>query len=93
MTLFIKTVCSVQYILCKKCAVYSTRLRPLSQSLPKINLDSYSALPVDEGDEDRQAGIDEDVNECSDLDLELGDHPDANRGERLLDRYVSSVLG
>ncbi len=27
------------------------------QSLPRIDLDNYSALPVDEGDEDREAGI------------------------------------
>ncbi|MFT7805018.1 putative ATP-dependent RNA helicase DHX37 [Arapaima gigas] len=43
-------------------------------SLPRINLDNYSALPVDEGDEDRQAGID-DEEDGSDLDLELGDDP------------------
>uniref|UniRef100_A0A8C1R271 DEAH (Asp-Glu-Ala-His) box polypeptide 37 n=1 Tax=Cyprinus carpio TaxID=7962 RepID=A0A8C1R271_CYPCA len=51
-------------------------------SLPKINLDSYSALPVDEGDED--------VNEGSDLELELelGDHPDSDHGERPLHRYA-----
>ncbi|KTG47980.1 hypothetical protein cypCar_00000124 [Cyprinus carpio] len=58
-------------------------------SLPKINLDSYSALPVDEGDED--------VNEGSDLELELelGDHPDSDHGERPLHRYAvcaSSLL-
>ncbi|KAF4110339.1 probable ATP-dependent RNA helicase DHX37 [Onychostoma macrolepis] len=51
-------------------------------SLPKINLDSYSVLPVDEGDEDRQAGIDEDDNEGSDLELELGDHPGADHEEK-----------
>lgn len=42
-------------------------------SLPRINLDNYSALPVDEGDEDRQAGIGEEDDEGSDL--ELGDNP------------------
>lgn len=47
---------------------------PLSQSLPRIDLDNYSALPVDEGDEDRQAGIDDNDDEISDLDL--GDQPD-----------------
>ncbi len=62
--------------------------RSLSQSLPKINLDSYSTLPVDEGDEDRQAGIDEDDDEGSDLELELGDHPDADGGERRRDAGV-----
>ncbi|KAM9330878.1 putative ATP-dependent RNA helicase DHX37 [Gastrophryne carolinensis] len=42
--------------------------------LPKINLDSYSALPVDEGDEDREAGEDADEEgEGSDFDLDLGD--------------------
>ncbi|KAI4884305.1 hypothetical protein NFI96_025725, partial [Prochilodus magdalenae] len=46
-------------------------------SLPRIDLDNYSALPADEGDEDRQAGIDDDdVDEGSDLDLDLGDHPE-----------------
>ncbi|XP_064793067.1 probable ATP-dependent RNA helicase DHX37 [Oncorhynchus masou masou] len=37
-------------------------------SLPRIDLDNYSALPVDEGDEDRLAGIDDEGS-----DLELGD--------------------
>ncbi|XP_066499844.1 probable ATP-dependent RNA helicase DHX37 [Hoplias malabaricus] len=49
-------------------------------SLPRIDLDNYSALPVDEGDEDRQAGIDDDDDddgdEDSDLDLDLGDNLD-----------------
>ncbi|KAL7885142.1 hypothetical protein AOLI_G00079120 [Acnodon oligacanthus] len=45
-------------------------------ALPRIDLDNYSALPVDEGDEDRQAGIDDDAEEGSDLDLDLGDHPE-----------------
>ncbi|XP_059379339.1 probable ATP-dependent RNA helicase DHX37 [Carassius carassius] len=53
-----------------------------NMSLPRINLDSYSALPVDEGDEDRQAGIDDDDNEGSDLELELGDHPDSDHEEK-----------
>ncbi|XP_061881581.1 probable ATP-dependent RNA helicase DHX37 [Entelurus aequoreus] len=42
-------------------------------SLPRIDLDNYSALPVDEGDEDREAGIAEDEDEGSDLDI--GDDP------------------
>ncbi|KAM3867931.1 putative ATP-dependent RNA helicase DHX37 [Diretmus argenteus] len=42
-------------------------------SLPRIDLDNYSALPVDEGDEDRQAGIGDEEDEGSDLDL--GDDP------------------
>uniref|UniRef100_A0A8C1Y6W0 Activating signal cointegrator 1 complex subunit 3 n=1 Tax=Cyprinus carpio TaxID=7962 RepID=A0A8C1Y6W0_CYPCA len=53
-----------------------------NMSLPRINLDSYSALPADEGDEDRQAGIDDDYNEGSDLELELGDHPDSDHEEK-----------
>ncbi len=46
---------------------------------------------MDEGDEDRQAGIDEDDNEGSDLELELGVHPDADHGERLLDIQVCFI--
>ncbi|XP_037536203.1 probable ATP-dependent RNA helicase DHX37 [Nematolebias whitei] len=42
-------------------------------SLPRINLDNYSALPVDEGDEDREAGIGDE--EDGDSDLDLGDGP------------------
>ncbi|XP_076125585.1 putative ATP-dependent RNA helicase DHX37 [Alosa pseudoharengus] len=46
-------------------------------SLPRIDLDNYSALPVDEGDEDRQAGIDEeDDDDDEGSDLDLGDHPE-----------------
>ncbi|XP_068166468.1 probable ATP-dependent RNA helicase DHX37 [Antennarius striatus] len=41
--------------------------------LPQIDLDNYSALPVDEGDEDREAGIADEEDEGSDL--ELGDDP------------------
>ncbi|KAG8456014.1 hypothetical protein GDO86_001992 [Hymenochirus boettgeri] len=40
--------------------------------LPKIDLASYSAMPLDEGDEDREAANDEDGSE-SDHDLDLGD--------------------
>ncbi|KAM9742943.1 putative ATP-dependent RNA helicase DHX37 [Menidia menidia] len=42
-------------------------------SLPRIDLDNYSALPVDEGDEDRDAGIGDEEDGGSDLDL--GDDP------------------
>ncbi|KAM8960068.1 putative ATP-dependent RNA helicase DHX37 [Pelodytes ibericus] len=43
-------------------------------NLPKIDLDNYSAMPLDEGDEDREAGEEEeDDAEGSDLDLDLGD--------------------
>uniref|UniRef100_A0A4W6BZ55 Activating signal cointegrator 1 complex subunit 3 n=1 Tax=Lates calcarifer TaxID=8187 RepID=A0A4W6BZ55_LATCA len=44
------------------------------QSLPRIDLDNYSALPVDEGDEDREAGIGDEDDEGSDLDI--GDDPE-----------------
>ncbi|XP_025031932.1 probable ATP-dependent RNA helicase DHX37 [Python bivittatus] len=46
------------------------------QTLPKIDLDNYSILPVDEGDEDREAAGDDDeeANSAgSDLDLDLGE--------------------
>ncbi|XP_033947271.1 probable ATP-dependent RNA helicase DHX37 isoform X2 [Pseudochaenichthys georgianus] len=42
-------------------------------SLPRIDLDNYSALPVDEGDEDRDAGIGDE--EYGGSDLEFGDDP------------------
>uniref|UniRef100_A0A8C5EK73 Activating signal cointegrator 1 complex subunit 3 n=1 Tax=Gouania willdenowi TaxID=441366 RepID=A0A8C5EK73_GOUWI len=42
-------------------------------SLPCIDLDSYSALPMDEGDEDREAGVGDE--EDGDEDLDLGDDP------------------
>lgn len=46
---------------------------PCFQSLPRIDLDNYSALPVDEGDEDREAGIGDEEDGGSDLDI--GDDP------------------
>lgn len=47
---------------------------------------------MDEGDEDRQAGIDgDDDDEGSDLELELGDHPDSDHGERLLHMQVCLI--
>ncbi|KAM4810129.1 putative ATP-dependent RNA helicase DHX37 [Rhinophrynus dorsalis] len=42
-------------------------------NLPKIDLAGYSALPLDEGDEDREAAGDEEDADGSDLDLDLGD--------------------
>lgn len=45
------------------------------QSLPRIDLDNYSALPVDEGDEDREAGIGDEEDEGEGSDLEIGDDP------------------
>lgn len=47
----------------------------LPQSLPRIDLDNYSALPVDEGDEDREAGIGDEEDEGEGSDLEIGDDP------------------
>ncbi|XP_058493177.1 probable ATP-dependent RNA helicase DHX37 [Solea solea] len=43
-------------------------------SLPRIDLDNYSALPMDEGDEDREAGIGYEEYDGSDVDI--GDDPD-----------------
>ncbi|CAN9513034.1 unnamed protein product [Ophioblennius macclurei] len=42
-------------------------------SLPRIDLDNYSALPMDEGDEDREAGVGDEDDAGSDIDL--GDDP------------------
>uniref|UniRef100_W5KFF5 Activating signal cointegrator 1 complex subunit 3 n=1 Tax=Astyanax mexicanus TaxID=7994 RepID=W5KFF5_ASTMX len=61
-------------------------------SLPRIDLDNYSALPVDEGDEDRQAGIDDDSDEGSDLDLDLGDNPDDTGQKRVFDGYADPSI-
>lgn len=44
----------------------------LPQTLPRINLDNYAVVPVDEGDEDRDAETDDDI-AGSDVDLDLGD--------------------
>uniref|UniRef100_A0A3Q2EBR3 RNA helicase n=1 Tax=Cyprinodon variegatus TaxID=28743 RepID=A0A3Q2EBR3_CYPVA len=49
------------------------KLKKKKNSLPRIDLDNYSALPVDEGDEDREAGIGDEEDGGSDLDL--GDDP------------------
>ncbi|KAM6943725.1 putative ATP-dependent RNA helicase DHX37 isoform 1-T1 [Lycodopsis pacificus] len=45
--------------------------RKKAVSLPRIDLDNYSALPLDEGDEDREAGIGYEDGS----DLEFGDDP------------------
>ncbi|XP_054466573.1 probable ATP-dependent RNA helicase DHX37 [Anoplopoma fimbria] len=42
-------------------------------ALPRIDLDNYSALPLDEGDEDREAGIGYEEDDGSDL--EIGEDP------------------
>ncbi|KAJ7309736.1 hypothetical protein JRQ81_007799 [Phrynocephalus forsythii] len=48
--------------------------RGKNMTLPKIDLDSYSVMPVDEGDEDREAGADdEDGAGVSGSDLDLDD--------------------
>ncbi|XP_044514671.1 probable ATP-dependent RNA helicase DHX37 [Gracilinanus agilis] len=45
-----------------------------AEALPRIDLDNYSAMPVDEGDEDRESEMDEEEDALgSDLDLDLGD--------------------
>ena len=43
------------------------------QALPRIHLDNYSAVPVDEGDEDRLAGVDDDECGYEGCELDLGD--------------------
>ncbi|XP_038619238.1 probable ATP-dependent RNA helicase DHX37 [Tachyglossus aculeatus] len=51
-------------------------------TLPKINLDNYSAMPVDEGDEDREGEMDDEEDAVgSDIDLDLGDE-DTEGGEK-----------
>ncbi|XP_069071478.1 probable ATP-dependent RNA helicase DHX37 [Pleurodeles waltl] len=43
-------------------------------AMPKIDLNNYSTSPLDEGDEDREAGVDDEEDDLgSDVDLELGD--------------------
>ncbi|CAL8296384.1 unnamed protein product [Gadus morhua 'NCC'] len=42
-------------------------------ALPRIHLDNYSALPVDEGDEDRLAGVDDDECGYEGCELDLGE--------------------
>lgn len=60
------------------------------QSLPRIDLDNYSALPVDEGDEDREAGIGDEEDEGSDL--EIGDDP-ASAGKLIQMNNSSNPAG
>ena len=45
-------------------------------------MDNYSALPVDEGDEDREAGIGDEEEEDGGSDLDIGDDP-GNAGKLL----------
>lgn len=57
----------------------------LLQSLPRIDLDNYSALPVDEGDEDREAGIGDEEDDAEGSDLEIGDDPTGGGKTRTFD--------
>ncbi|OCT98359.1 hypothetical protein XELAEV_18010591mg [Xenopus laevis] len=57
-----------------------------TMNLPKIDLASYSAQPLDEGDEDREAADDDEDGSGSDLDLDLGD------GEAQEDEKTDSSL-
>ncbi|XP_060049254.1 probable ATP-dependent RNA helicase DHX37 isoform X2 [Erinaceus europaeus] len=64
-------------------------------ALPQISLDNYSVLPVGEGDEDREAEMDDEEDALgSDLDLDLGDggedtggQPDASLPMHVLPLY------
>ncbi|XP_062037940.1 probable ATP-dependent RNA helicase DHX37 isoform X1 [Lepus europaeus] len=59
-----------------------TRKAQAGSTLPPINLDNYSVLPAGEGDEDREAEMDdEEAALGSDLDLDLGDD-EADGGEQ-----------
>ncbi|XP_072103683.1 probable ATP-dependent RNA helicase DHX37 [Mobula birostris] len=51
-------------------------------NLPKINLDNYSAMPVNEGDEDREAGVGDEDEVVSDLDMDLEDIDDSEEVEK-----------
>lgn len=66
--------------------VLSLRFQPL----PRIDLDNYSALPLDEGDEDREAGIGDEEDE--DSDLEIGDDP-TGEGKLLQRNKCSNGVG
>ncbi|XP_063051694.1 probable ATP-dependent RNA helicase DHX37 [Engraulis encrasicolus] len=57
-------------------------------SLPRIDLDNYSVLPVDEGDEDRQAGIDEEDDDDEGSDLDLGDNPEEDAEQEKADPSI-----
>lgn len=66
----------------------------LPQTLPQISLDSYSVLPAGEGDEDREAEMDDEEALGSDLDLDLaddgadgGEQPDASLPLHVLPLY------
>ncbi|XP_015985342.2 probable ATP-dependent RNA helicase DHX37 isoform X2 [Rousettus aegyptiacus] len=63
-------------------------------TLPQISLDSYSVLPAGEGDEDREAEMDDEEALGSDLDLDLaddgadgGEQPDASLPLHVLPLY------
>ncbi|XP_074141870.1 putative ATP-dependent RNA helicase DHX37 isoform X2 [Sminthopsis crassicaudata] len=51
-----------------------SRNKKTPAALPRIDLDNYSVMPMDEGDEDRESEMDEEDDVVgSDLDLDLGD--------------------
>uniref|UniRef100_A0A8V5GN98 Activating signal cointegrator 1 complex subunit 3 n=1 Tax=Melopsittacus undulatus TaxID=13146 RepID=A0A8V5GN98_MELUD len=61
----------------------------LSQVLPKIDLDNYSVVPVDEGDEDRDTETDDDMaGSDTDLDLGDGDSEEDEKSDSSLPLYV-----
>lgn len=68
--------CDYHYIL----YIYILCLVSAFKSLPRIDLDNYSALPLDEGDEDREAGIVDEDDDRSDLDI---GHDPASAGKLL----------
>uniref|UniRef100_A0A8D2N400 Helicase ATP-binding domain-containing protein n=1 Tax=Zonotrichia albicollis TaxID=44394 RepID=A0A8D2N400_ZONAL len=63
---------TMQSAACVPLLMCCSHLPSLSQTLPKIDLNNYSVVPPDEGDEDRDFDSDDDA-AGSDLDLDLGD--------------------
>lgn len=63
---------AIQSAACVPLLMCCFHLPSLSQTLPKIDLNNYSVVPPDEGDEDRDFDSDDDA-AGSDLDLDLGD--------------------
>ncbi|KFO03858.1 putative ATP-dependent RNA helicase DHX37, partial [Balearica regulorum gibbericeps] len=66
-----------------------SRKRKKVMTLPKIDLDNYSVVPADEGDEDRDAETDDDI-AGSDIDLDLvdGDSEEDEKPDSSLPLYV-----
>ncbi|XP_035196885.1 probable ATP-dependent RNA helicase DHX37 [Oxyura jamaicensis] len=66
-----------------------SRKRKKAMVLPQIDLDNYSVVPVDEGDEDRDAETDDDiVGSDTDLDLGDGDSEEDEKPDSSLPLYV-----